>query len=178
MEWYSYLIMVLTILVAFSVAALIWRKGWISTDGLAHLATSIDAVHNELIVDGENLFDQIVGYVATAVHAAEQMCRIGLITMDKRKDTALQLVREYAQLDGIELDEKALNAADSVIESQCDIMGHDDAEDGLCIDDMTDGQLRGFLMQYSEDESEVLACKTRADLDKLFDKWGSKLETE
>lgn len=125
MEWYHYVLIALVCVGTFGACFYARKKGLLTAQAVKDIGTSLDQLHDQLLLDGrEDMFDRLVGYAAAAAHAAEQMCKVGTILPDERKDTAMNIGEEFAQVDGVELNAHDQDALSTLIEGQCNLMGH------------------------------------------------------
>ena len=65
------------------------------------------------------LFEALAKYVRAAVRAVEQHYQQGHVSAESRKDTAMRLVENFAELDGYMLSSRDMAAAAELIEAAC-----------------------------------------------------------
>lgn len=102
------------------------KKGILSVNGLAKIDEVLEALKSISSHDGVDipLFDLLLEYVYQAVHAAQQMYKSGQITAEERKETALNIIADFAEKDGIPFTPEMRAEASNLIEAECDLMGH------------------------------------------------------
>ncbi|MCE5342773.1 MAG: hypothetical protein LLF96_04180 [Eubacteriales bacterium] len=118
MEWYGYVIIIVIVLAVL----VLWKKGIITVSTVSRVSDAIEGIAT--LETSESLMSKLIQYANIAFHAAEQLAKTSEIAAEERKAKALELVNQYAVTDGIELTSAALQAADSIIEANCDINGH------------------------------------------------------
>jgi hypothetical protein len=122
MEWYGYVIIVVIVLAVL----VLWKKGIITVSTMKTVSNAIEGIAT--LETSESLMSKLIQYANIAFHAAEQLAKIGEIAAEERKAKALELVKQYAVTDGTELTTTAIQTADSIIEANCDLNGHKDAD--------------------------------------------------
>ncbi len=99
---------------------LIWlyKTGRITATNLETIGGIVGQV-TDFIKPGSNI-SLFAYYALQAVHAVEQLVKNGKLEKEDatRKEAAAALVKEYAALDGVELNEAELKAVDTLIEAQ------------------------------------------------------------
>lgn len=120
----------LAMLAAIAALFVLVRKSVLSTGDLPKIGQAIESLIGIIESFPSNAassaFEQLCKYVQQAVHAVEQMYTKGQIEASERKNTALNMVHDFAQMDGVTLSGQMLSAASNLIEAQCDMMGHAD----------------------------------------------------
>ena len=101
---------------------ILYRKNAINEAYLEMLAQYLDQVD-----DGEGVVPLLCQYAKRAVRAVEQMVKAGILakTNEARKDMAMQIVKEFATADGIELNDADICVADSLVEAEVFDMSHE-----------------------------------------------------
>ena len=112
------IITVISLLIAAAAIVLLlvlYKKGALSQDTITFIAKAIDALPKY----EDTFVSSLVYWCRLAVDAVDQMVRNGTIEEDdnKRKGTAMNLVMQYAAVDGKQLTGDQFKAADSIVES-------------------------------------------------------------
>ena len=124
--WIS-LVGVAAFLIVAVALVILWRKGFLSADALKALGDLVDGV----FFPEEGPIGTLVYYARLAVRAVEQLVRSGQLDVsggDKdniRKDTALEIVKEYAATAGSELSAAEVETVKTIIEAEVYELKHE-----------------------------------------------------
>ena len=97
------------------ILVILYRKNKVNEEYIRMLADYLDTID-----DGNGVVSLLAAYAKRAVLAVEQMVKAGVLakTNEGRKDMAVQIVKELAASDGVELDELDEIAVGSLIEAE------------------------------------------------------------
>ena len=128
MDFLNSLTMILLFVAFFVIAILVWSHK-INKESVDRVDKALELflqAAGDIKTDdaGESVMIMLIRYVHYAVHAAEQLFNAGEIEKDERRETAIGIVRDFAEADGFTLDDADLVSIDALIESECDAMGH------------------------------------------------------
>lgn len=100
---------------------ILYRKEKINEEYLKMLEEYLDTID-----DGDGIVPLLAQYAKKAVQAVEQMVKAGVLakTNEGRKDMAVQIVKEFAAADGIDLSDADITATGALIEAEVYEMKH------------------------------------------------------
>ncbi len=151
MEWYA----IIFILVVMAVLLVLWKKGILTLTTTQGIGEAVETLA-PLMASG-SVFEKLVHYAGYAFQAAEQLMKIGEIAAEDRKETALTLVQQYAETDGVELTQGNLDTVDSLLEANCSIQGHTTATtekttENVTTETLQDGSVQTTTIKLVEPE--------------------------
>lgn len=110
------------VMAAISLGALIWaiRAGKLTANSVSVIGALLDKLSDVVVEVAPGTFEVIVKYVQKAVHAVEQMTLEGKLPVDNnaRKDAAIELVKQYANLECIPIEDADIPVIESLIKAE------------------------------------------------------------
>lgn len=114
------------------------------------------------------IVDKIIEYAKQGIKAAEQMYKATQIAAEERKAKATDIIYECLKVAGIELTPDVKKVVDGMIEAAVFTLPKT-AEEGVCIDDWTEEQLRGFCQMNG---INIDGCENREAILARLDEYG------
>ncbi len=114
-DWVALTAMALAAILAIIMIVLL-RRGWISKETVTAAGNLLDTIP---LFSEDGFVGQLYNYCRLAVRAVEQMVKAGVLPKDDgiRKAEAVEQVKMYAKIDGMDLGNTDRDAIDTLIEA-------------------------------------------------------------